>query len=173
MPEAVIGDMDSLSDAGRTALDGRIYAIPEQNSTDFDKALRSVSAPMVIGVGFLGDRLDHALAALHVLLKYRDTPVILLGEDDLLFIAPGHIQLELPVGMRFSLMPLPHARVDTRGLRWEVKDAAMSLTDFIGTSNEVAAQTVEIYAMGGLAVILPPEALDEVVRALTAAFRAG
>lgn len=173
MPEAVIGDMDSLSDAGKQALDGRVHHIAEQNSTDFDKALRSIAAPLVIGVGFLGDRLDHALAALHVLLKYRDTPVVLLGEHDLLFIAPSHIQMTLPTGMRFSLMPITDARVDASGLKYTIKDGAMSMRDFIGSSNEVAQPLVDIRAMGGLAVILPPEALDAALTGLTAAFRAG
>ncbi len=171
-PEAVIGDMDSLSNAGRAALGGRVHHIAEQNSTDFDKALRSIAAPLVIGVGFLGDRLDHALAALHVLLKYRDRAVVLLGEHDLLFIAPRHIQMALPIGMRVSLMPITDARVDANGLKYNVKDGAMSMRDFIGSSNEVADPVVDIYAMGGLAVILPPEALDAALAGLTAAFRA-
>ncbi len=172
-PVAVIGDMDSISDAARDAYSDVLHPIAEQNSTDFDKALRNIDAPLVLGVGFMGDRLDHTLAALHVLLKYRETPVILLGEYDLLFIAPPRIQMTLPVGMRFSLMPVTDARVETRGFKWDVTDGAMSMRDFIGSSNEVAAPVVEIHAMGGLAVILPPVALDATVRDLTAAFRAG
>lgn len=170
-PVAVIGDMDSASEAAKDAYGDVLHPIPEQNSTDFDKCLRNIEAPLIIGVGFLGDRVDHMLACLHVLLKYRDKPVVLLGDHDVVFIAPSHIRLTLPVGSRLSLMPLPGARVDTRGLRWEVKDGAMSLTQFIGTSNEVAAPVVELRAMGGLGVILPPEALGAVIDALTDAAR--
>src|SRR6056297_1347169 len=68
LPEAVIGDMDSLPEAVRAALPAaRIHRIAEQESTDFDKALRSVRAPLVLGVGFLGRRLDHQLANFNVL----------------------------------------------------------------------------------------------------------
>ncbi len=171
-PIAVIGDMDSISDAARAAYSDVLHHIAEQNSTDFDKALRNINAPLILGIGFLGDRLDHTLAALHVLLKYRDRPVVLFGEHDLVFIAPSHIRMTLPVGMRLSLMPVTDARVDTTGLKWNVTDGAMSMRDFIGSSNEVAEPQVDIHAMGGLAVILPPDALDAAVEGLTAAFRA-
>ena len=53
-PEAVIGDMDSISPAAQAALAGRLFPIPEQASTDFDKALRSIAAPFVLGLGFSG-----------------------------------------------------------------------------------------------------------------------
>lgn len=172
-PAAVIGDLDSISDAARAAFQAVLHHIPEQNSTDFDKVLRHVDAPLILGVGFLGDRLDHTLAALHVLLKYRERPVVLIGDHDIVFICPPKIELNLPVGVRISLMPLTDARVDTQGLRWDVKDGAMSMHDFIGSSNEVAHTPVTIHAMGGLAILTPPETLGAVIAALTAAFREG
>ena len=39
-PEAVIGDMDSLSASARVRLADRLFPIAEQDTTDFDKALR-------------------------------------------------------------------------------------------------------------------------------------
>ena len=55
MPQAVIGDFDSLSDLGRAAIPAtRQHVIPEQDTTDFDKALRSIRAPFVLGLGFSG-----------------------------------------------------------------------------------------------------------------------
>ncbi|WP_439141448.1 thiamine diphosphokinase [Pseudooctadecabacter sp.] len=165
-PVAVIGDMDSVSGAAKDAYRDVLHEIAEQDSTDFDKALRNIDAPLIVGVGFLGQRLDHAMAALHVLQKY-DRPVVLLGEDDLAFVVPGQITMTVPVGLRISLMPLAAPVVTTQGLRWEVTEATMSMRDFIGSSNEAAAQVVTIKATPGLAVIMPPEALRAVVAALT------
>lgn len=172
-PAAVIGDMDSISDAAKDAYAEVLHPIAEQNSTDFEKALRNIEAPLIVGVGFLGDRFDHSLAALHVMLKYHDKPVVLVGDHDLLFLAPRQVVLNLPVGMRFSLMPMAQARVDTIGLKWNLSDAAMSLKEFIGTSNEVVSSPVSVYALGGLAVILPPEALEAVIIGLTGDVPAG
>ncbi|MEY4779520.1 MAG: hypothetical protein RLZZ607_833, partial [Pseudomonadota bacterium] len=51
-PEAVIGDLDSISSAAQVRLVGRLHHIAEQVTTDFDKALRSIDAPFVLGLGF-------------------------------------------------------------------------------------------------------------------------
>ena len=172
-PAAVIGDMDSISEAARAAFGDVLHEVAEQDSTDFDKALRHIETPLVVAVGFLGDRVDHSLAALHVLLKYRERRVILLGDDDVIVLCPARLRLGVPVGTRVSLMPFPDARVDTTGLRWEVRDAEMTVERFIGTSNEAVADQVEIRAGGGLLVILPRGELDAVVRAVTGDVPAG
>ena len=90
LPAAVIGDMDSLPPAQRLALpEGAFHRIEEQDSTDFDKALRSVAAPVILGVGFLGRRADHQLANYNVLIRRHDRRCILIGEHDVIFAAPG------------------------------------------------------------------------------------
>lgn len=165
-PVAVIGDLDSVTDAARDAYGAVLHQIAEQDSTDFDKCLRNITAPLIIGVGFLGQRLDHALAALHVLQKY-DQPVVLLSEDDVVVMVQGHLRLHVPVGMRVSLLPVTDCTVSTRGLRWELAEAGMSMRDFIGSSNEAAAPVIEIKATRGLAVLMPPLALASVVAAVT------
>lgn len=167
MPEAVIGDMDSISQDARAAFQDVLHPIAEQDSTDFDKALRNIDAPLVLGLGFLGDRFDHSLAALHVLLKYSDRNVVLIGDHDVVFLCPRKIELNMPVGMRISLMPIAPARVDTNGLKWDICDGAMSMAEFIGSSNEISTSPVTINAMGGLAILTPLAALGAVVTALT------
>jgi len=55
MPDALIGDLDSVSEATVAAMPpGQVHRISEQNTTDFDKAVRSISAPLIIGIGFNG-----------------------------------------------------------------------------------------------------------------------
>lgn len=90
IPQAVIGDMDSLSDTARAAIPAdRLHSIAEQDSTDFDKALRSILAPLILAVGFSGARLDHELAALHGLVRYPDRRVIMIGTQDITFHVPA------------------------------------------------------------------------------------
>ena len=64
--------MDSISDGRRAGLQGVLHRIAEQETTDFDKVLRSVAAPLAIAVGFSGGRLDHELAVLNCLLTRPD-----------------------------------------------------------------------------------------------------
>jgi hypothetical protein len=73
-PEAVIGDMDSLSAVARARLADRLFPIAEQDTTDFDKALRLIAAPFVLGLGFAGARADHGLAVLNTLARHPDRP---------------------------------------------------------------------------------------------------
>lgn len=69
-PQAVIGDFDSLSEDVRAQLPpDSLHPVAEQDSTDFDKALRSIAAPAVLAVGFLGARVDHQLAAFSTLVQ--------------------------------------------------------------------------------------------------------
>src|SRR6056297_2270812 len=57
-PRAVFGDFDSISDDARGRLDpDTLHLMPDQDSTDFDKCMRRLSAPLIIGVGFCGERL--------------------------------------------------------------------------------------------------------------------
>ena len=83
MPVAVIGDFDSLSVEGRRLIPAdRQHMIAEQDSTDFDKALRSIAAPFVLALGFAGARIDHGLAVFNTLLRYPDRVCIVLGAED-------------------------------------------------------------------------------------------
>ena len=88
--EAVIGDFDSLNSAVLAQVPvEQQYHIAEQNSTDFDKCLRNVETPVVVGVGFLGGRVDHQMAAMHTLVVRADRPCVLLGPHEVVFHCPA------------------------------------------------------------------------------------
>jgi thiamine pyrophosphokinase len=66
-PQAVIGDLDSISQSTGRGCGDIFHEVSEQDSTDFDKALRHLDVPLVLAVGFTGARLDHELAVFHTL----------------------------------------------------------------------------------------------------------
>jgi thiamine pyrophosphokinase len=168
-PNAVIGDLDSLSVNAKVAFSKVLHHVREQDTTDFEKCLTRIAAPLVLAVGFTGGRLDHTLSILNAMARHRDRPVIVIGPDDIGFLVPlSKIELSLPVGTRLSLMPLADARVDTAGLRWEVKDAAMHPARAVSISNETVAPEVTIHAMGPLLIILPQAALAVAITAVRA-----
>lgn len=158
----VIGDMDSV-DLSR--VDGpELHPIVEQMSTDLDKCLYSTNAPYYLGVGFLGGRLDHELAACHSLLRGFDKQVMLLGSDDLCFLAPRKLRLELPVGTRLSLFPMGDVSGASKGLKWPIHAYQFSPAMMIGTSNETDEELVELeFNHRRMLVILPVEFFGEVV----------
>lgn len=168
MPEAVIGDMDSLSAAGRAALGpARLHQLAEQDTTDFDKAIRSIHAPFILALGFSGARIDHGLAAFNALVRHPERRVIVLGGRDLVFLAPPALRLSLPVGSRLSLFPMGPVTGRSEGLRWPIDGLAFAPDGRIGTSNAVSAPEVRLsFDAPRMLVILPRERLGAVIAGL-------
>ncbi len=170
-PRAVIGDLDSLGPAARAALaPGTIHHVGEQESTDFEKALSRIEAPLVLGLGFLAPRIDHQLAAFSVLLRYPHRRCVLIGQSDLCFLCPPALRLDLRQGTRVSLFPLAPVGGESEGLAWPIAGIAFAPGGRIGTSNRVAHGPVAL-RMGAPAmlVLVPRGALDAVVAGLGAA----
>jgi thiamine pyrophosphokinase len=165
-PEAVIGDFDSISCRARAALAGRLHPIAEQETTDFDKALRSVAAPFTLALGFTGARLDHGLAVLNALARHPGRRCLILGAQDVAFLAPPRLDLDLPVGMRLSLFPLGPVEGESRGLHWPIGGIAFAPGGRIGTSNRVAGPVRLAFDAPRMLVILPRRALGRAIAAL-------
>ncbi|MFN6924983.1 MAG: thiamine diphosphokinase [Tabrizicola sp.] len=173
MPEAVIGDFDSLSDAARSRIPReRQHVVPEQVTTDFDKALRSVSAPLVLALGFAGARLDHGLAAMSTLIARIERTCILIGPKDFVFAAPARLELDMAPGEPLSLFPMAKVTGVSAGLEWPIHGIDFAPDGMIGTSNRVVAQRVVLeFDAPGMLVILPRRRLDAAIRALRSAPR--
>ena len=121
-PLAVIGDMDSVALEHQQLWERNLFfPIAEQDSTDFEKSLARLAAPMIFGVGFLGGRFDHALAAQTVLVRYPHRKCILLGSEDIVFLAPPRLSLGLPLETRLSLFPMAPVKILSEGLYWPTR----------------------------------------------------
>lgn len=168
MPRAAIGDFDSISPQARAALGPeRCHVIAEQETTDFDKVLRSVRAPFTLALGFAGARIDHGLAALSALVRHVGPPCVLIGPRDVVFAAPPRLSLSLRAGDRVSLFPMAPVSGESRGLEWPIDGLCLEPAGRIGTSNRASAAQVHLTLSGpGLLVILPRARLDAALRAL-------
>lgn len=165
VPDAVIGDFDSVSEAARAAFPAdRFYRVTDQNSTDFEKCLERIAAPLILAVGFTGARIDHELAVWNVLARRRALNCIVIGAEDIVFLAPQHLALDLAAGTRVSLFPMSPVRAESTGLRWPLDGIGFAPSGASGTSNE-ATGPVELTVLGGeMLVILPRACLREVLR---------
>ena len=168
MPDRVVGDLDSIDAGTRARLGpGIVFEISEQDSTDFDKALRTTEAPLILGAGFMGRRLDHELACYNALVRHPGRRCILVGEEDICFHAPGRVVLAMAPGTRVSLFPMAALEVTASGLEWPLDRLALAPWGRVGTSNRAVEPRVEIDPGGdGLLVILPRQALRVAMAAL-------
>ena len=147
-PDLVIGDMDS---SGDLPADMRRLHLTGQDDTDFEKCLKRITAPLIIGFGFLDARLDHTLAAIHALAAVpHNAPILLVGATDMLLRLRGDITFPATVGERVSIWPLGTQRFHrSRGLRWSLDGLEMAPGQLVGTSNVATGGDVEIVADGG------------------------
>ncbi len=164
VPRAVIGDFDSLSEQVRAQLPPDVlHPVAEQDSTDFDKALRMIAAPAVLAVGFLGARVDHQLAAFSTLVQGHETPCVLVGETEVIFHLTRAVELPARAGEVISLFPMQAVTGRSEGLEWPIDGLQMSPMGRIGTSNR-ATGPVRLEAEGpGLLAIVPRRLLAEVL----------
>ena len=167
MPDAVIGDFDSLSDSARDCIpEERLHEISEQDSTDFDKCLRSIQAPLLIGVGFSGARQDHQLAAYNTLVRHPDQRCILLGRNELVFLCPPSLELNLPPETRVSLFPMGAVEGVSDGLKWPIAGLNFAPDGRVSTSNQTTGRVHLSLTAPKMLVILPETVLEAVSGAL-------
>ncbi|PWE26811.1 thiamine diphosphokinase [Pararhodobacter marinus] len=170
-PDLVVGDLDSLSDAARETLGpGRIHHDPDQETTDFDKVLAAVSAPVLIAVGFTGARLDHTLAAMSTLARNPERRLILDTGEDLCLLCPPELDLRLDPGTRVSLYPLAPLRCASNGLEWPTDPLRFDPLGRIGTSNAARTGPVSLApAAPQMLLLIPVASLDALLAGLAEA----
>ena len=169
VPDAVIGDFDSISSETKSAIpDEDLFHVDEQDSTDFDKALRSISAPLVLAVGFTGARIDHQLAAMTTLAAHPDKRCVIIGEREFVFLCPSNISMDLPIGSVFSLYPLGRVCGTSVGLKWPIDGVEFPPDARIGTSNEVVGPLRLQMDHARMLVIVPRTSFDKVISSLMA-----
>lgn len=170
-PELVIGDLDSLADPEAWRTRARVVGIAEQDTTDFEKCLYSVEAPVTLALGMTGGRFDHTLAALHAVTRYgRTRRIILVDEVDAALALSGAAAIALPEGTRVSVHPLEQVRfARSQGLVYPLDGLTLAPGRRTGTSNAVSGGAVVIAPAPGEAgawlLIVPLAYLDRLVDA--------
>ncbi len=167
LPNAIIGDFDSISDKSLSKIPSDAqHRIEEQDSTDFDKCLRNIDSPLILAVGFTGARIDHQLAAFNTLVRHPDKRCILLGPCDTVFLAPPSINLDLPAGTTVSLFPMGAVEGHSEGLKWPISGICFTPDGQIGTSNEATGPVSLALTAPKMLVTVPSEHFELVANAL-------
>ncbi len=146
VPAAIIGDLDSLRDRAGWEKRTRVIHMPDQVTTDFQKAIRATSAPVTLALGMTGKRLDHTLAALSAVLQYAPVRrLLLVDEVDVALAVVGPIHFEAGMRERVSIHPLLPIRFESStGLYYPMDGLLLEPGGLIGTSNEGTGGPVEI-----------------------------
>lgn len=166
-PVAVIGDMDSVSSEALALMPpDKRYEISEQDSTDFDKALRNVSAPVCIAVGFAGGRIDHQLAVFHRLVARPDRPCVVISGEQIVLLAPPSVRVPTQAGDVVSLFPMDRVTGRSTGLEWPIEGLVFHPTSQSGTSNRATGEMSLEVDDPAMLLILPIALIQPVVAQL-------
>lgn len=156
-PDAVIGDLDSLSPtARRTLQDTPFLHITRQDNTDLEKALdwivtQGFTHCMIAGA--LGGRWDFTLGNILSIRPYaRKIQIQFIEEKCQLFVLTRPFQFTARKGARVSLLPLTLCKdVTLTGLKYPLHHENISPSHTGRTlSNEVTAKTCNITFSSGM-----------------------
>lgn len=150
-PDAIVGDLDSISDASGLRPD------PDQDSSDADKLLARFAHEghrSVTLIGVEGDRLDHVLATLLSVARVEGHPVcrLVLRSGTARIVAAGG-DLEQGASGRVSLIPLSPSRVTLTGVRWPLRSAALEPRGRVSLSNEMVGDRLSLVVHEGLVAL--------------------
>jgi len=151
VPDAVIGDMDSLHDIPHN-LD--VHFIDDQDTTDFEKALDFLSKQdftHVVVLGSTGGQHDHFLGNLNAAYKFRKKlDILFFDQSQRFYLIENNHTFETRPGNIVSLVPYPQATIHAMdGLQYTLNDEILDLHDRIGTRNIAISDQVKIEVSSG------------------------
>ena len=172
LPDVLIGDMDSITRenlAHCKASGVEIIDYPkEKDETDLELALhyacrkvQAGDAEEIILYGALGDRIDHVLGNIALMLFYAQQGIKIRARDDKqeLWIISGREEIRGRAGQELSLVILSsQAVVSTEGLYYPLHQSLLKQTTPRGISNVLTGEKAVVQVDEGwvMAVLLEP-----------------
>lgn len=156
----ISGDFDSHSGADENIYEDKFIYTPDQNKTDFQKALEIISEKGFKNIDVLGGsggEQDHFLGNLTVAFSFKENLNIkFYDEFSEYFFVPDHFVLENVKDKMISLYPFPYVeKISTSGLNWILDKENLSMTSKIGNRNFAVEDKVSIhYKKGNLLVFI-------------------
>lgn len=154
MPDAVVGDMDSISPASRKRFTGTFIRETEQENNDQTKAVTYVienipDTDTIYILGGGGEREDHTIGNLSLLMEYKrrfgDKPHIEMVSDwSTAFAVTDTVDISCGEGRSFSLFsPDNTLTVKSKGLQWPTDEVVFD-NWWKATLNRACEDTVHL-----------------------------
>lgn len=156
----ISGDFDSHSGSDENIYQGKFIYTPDQNKTDFQKALEIIAEKDIASVdvfGGSGGEQDHFLGNLTVAFGFKDQLNIkFYDEFSEYYFIPEKFTVKNLKGKMVSLYPFPSVEnITTKGLNWPLTNGNLSITSNIGTRNFAVHDEVSVeYEKGDLLIFI-------------------
>lgn len=156
-PDAIVGDLDSLSDELRARFFGKIYEDKSQENNDLTKAVewchRRGHNDIVI-LGATGKREDHTLGNISLLAEYiKYMNVIMVTDTGIFRPFQGSFTMETYRGQQISIFSIDSdTGVTSDGLRYQMNN--MKLTNWwVATLNEATGDSFSLHFSQGRIIV--------------------
>ncbi len=156
VPDFVIGDLDSINKnvLNKFAKFSKVIQYKRQNDTDVEKCLKFAIKRKftdVVLLGATGDRLDHTLCNLGIILKFFEKiRITVIHESSVLNAYTGYVKLRTAAGEIISVYGFDDkTKVRAKGLKYKLNNIALPFGEKESTSNVAMGKSVELEITGG------------------------
>ena len=160
-PDILIGDFDSANSKDLDYYVNKginVSKFPvEKDMTDSELAIEMVlelGADEVVFLGALGTRIDHSFANIMLLKKILDTGLrgSIVDEHNEIYMFNSNFSINKKEGRKLSLIPITEkvTGVSTKGLKYPLNNATMTLGTSWGISNEFEEETACVAISSGI-----------------------
>lgn len=156
----ISGDFDSHSGSDENIYEDKFIYTPDQDKTDFHKALEIILEKGLKNVDVLGGsggEQDHFLGNLTVAFGFKDQlDIKFYDEFSEYYFIPKSFTLKGVKDKMISLYPFPSVEnITTKGLNWPLTNGNLDITSRIGTRNFAVEDEVSIeYEKGDLLIFV-------------------
>lgn len=156
-PDYITGDFDSF-DLEEISSETIKISTPDQNFTDFEKALKIIQDlgfEQVDVYGASGKQQDHFLGNLNAAYKFKKNLKIQFFDNysTYYFLEKNNV-INVDINQIISLIPFPNAiSITTKGLEYVLNNEDLNITNRIGTRNRAIENEINIEFESGELVL--------------------
>lgn len=161
IPDYIIGDLDSLEANNFKYFKSKstIIQIKRQNDTDVEKCLKFAIKKKfdeVILLGVTGDRLDHTICNLGIVIKFfNKIKIYISAENSFLSAHDKTVRLKSKINETISLYAFNKKTfITSEGLQYPLQKSNLAFGERESTSNVSISEKVELKIIGGIVFII-------------------
>ncbi len=161
IPKFIIGDLDSIKAEVLEFYKNQteVIKISSQDDTDIEKTIKFLmdrNYTELVIISATGERLDHSIGNLSILLKFADKLNLhLIHGKSILSVISGKVKLKAKKGEVISLFAFDdQTKITTKGLMYQLKNESLTFGKRESISNVATENTFELSIKNGFIFII-------------------
>jgi thiamine pyrophosphokinase len=161
VPDIIIGDLDSISEKTIKYFENMSEIIQQkrQNDTDVEKALKYLikrKYEKVILLGATGDRLDHTICNLGIVIKFfNKINISILHKKSFLTAYNNNVEFKTIHGEIISIYGFDtKTKIKSKGLKYPLNNISLPFGQKESTSNVATSNSVSLKIDGGIIFVI-------------------